>query len=134
VLVWYSQTAELIALRKAAVEHMGNSPMKSTPLQSALGDWGGGESDEKGSGLIVAGKLGATEAQLTPHWEEYEAEVTVDTRRDRPAGATKSELKVDSKQVRHTQCTWVPTRQDQLHNEYNILWRRVSIISSTQEK
>lgn len=93
------KTAELIALRKAAVEHMGNSPMKSTPLQSALGDWGGGESDEKGSGLIVAGKLGATEAQLTPHWEEYEAEITVDTRRDRPAGATKSELKVDSKQV-----------------------------------
>lgn len=35
------KTAELIALRKAAVEHAAVSPIKSTPLGKALGDWGG---------------------------------------------------------------------------------------------
>jgi len=34
-----SRTAELIALRKAAVEHAAASPIKSAPLQSALGAW-----------------------------------------------------------------------------------------------
>ncbi|KAK9829931.1 hypothetical protein WJX72_008705 [[Myrmecia] bisecta] len=34
------KTAELIALRKAAVEQMAASPIKSIPLQSALGAWG----------------------------------------------------------------------------------------------
>jgi hypothetical protein len=32
--------AELISLRKAAVEHAAGSPIKSAPLQSALGAWG----------------------------------------------------------------------------------------------
>ena len=32
--------AELISLRKAAVEHAAGSPVKSAPLQSALGAWG----------------------------------------------------------------------------------------------
>lgn len=58
---------------------MGNSPLKSTPLQSALGDWGAGEGGYN-SGPPPPGKLGATEAPQTPHWEEYEV-VTVDTRR-----------------------------------------------------
>jgi hypothetical protein len=35
-----ARTAELIALRKAAVEHSVTSPVKSEPLQTALGDWG----------------------------------------------------------------------------------------------
>ena len=34
-----ARTAELIALRKAAVEHAAASPIKSAPLQSALGPW-----------------------------------------------------------------------------------------------
>ena len=34
------RTAELIALRKAAVEHAAASPIKSAPLQEALGSWG----------------------------------------------------------------------------------------------
>ena len=34
--------AELISLRKAAVEHAAGSPVKSAPLQSALGAWGDG--------------------------------------------------------------------------------------------
>ena len=33
------RTAELIALQKAAVEHAAASPLKSMPLQSALGAW-----------------------------------------------------------------------------------------------
>ena len=32
--------AELISLRKAAVEHAAGSPVKSAPLQSALGALG----------------------------------------------------------------------------------------------
>jgi hypothetical protein len=39
-----SRTAELIALRKAAVEHAAASPIKSAPLQSALGAWASGPS------------------------------------------------------------------------------------------
>ena len=39
-----SRTAELIALRKAAVEHTAASPIKSAPLQSALGAWASGPS------------------------------------------------------------------------------------------
>lgn len=33
------RTAELFALQKAAVEHAAVSPIKSLPLQSALGQW-----------------------------------------------------------------------------------------------
>lgn len=36
------RTAELIALQKAAVEHAVVSPIKSLPLQSALGPWAAG--------------------------------------------------------------------------------------------
>ena len=39
-----ARTAELIALRKAAVEHTAASPIKSAPLQSALGAWASGPS------------------------------------------------------------------------------------------
>ncbi len=34
------KTAELIDLRKAALEHAVASPIKSIPLQAALGQWG----------------------------------------------------------------------------------------------
>eukprot|EP00955_Chlamydomonas_euryale_P010234 109601-Chlamydomonas_euryale.AAC.1 len=47
------KTAELIALRRAALQHAASSPVKSAPLQSALGEWGAG-----GDGLSEAG--GAT--------------------------------------------------------------------------
>lgn len=36
------RSAELIALRKAAVEEQAAAPGKSAPLQSALGRWGAG--------------------------------------------------------------------------------------------
>ncbi len=36
------RTAEFIALQKAAVEHAVVSPIKSLPLQSALGPWAAG--------------------------------------------------------------------------------------------
>ena len=40
--------AELISLRKAAVEHAAGSPVKSAPLQSALGAWGNAGRDQCG--------------------------------------------------------------------------------------
>ncbi|CAL8468827.1 g8368 [Coccomyxa elongata] len=50
-----SRTAELIALRKAAVEHAAASPIKSAPLQSALGAWASGPSP---LGQRMSGNLG----------------------------------------------------------------------------
>ncbi|CAL5221751.1 g4003 [Coccomyxa viridis] len=50
-----SRTAELIALRKAAVEHTAASPIKSAPLQSALGAWASGPSPlGRGSSAILS--------------------------------------------------------------------------------
>ncbi|KAK3254569.1 hypothetical protein CYMTET_36218, partial [Cymbomonas tetramitiformis] len=56
------KTSELIALRKAAMEHASSSPMKNLELQSALGMWGsttpgadGPPSHVRGTGAIEVG-------------------------------------------------------------------------------
>ncbi|KAG1674732.1 hypothetical protein FOA52_013567 [Chlamydomonas sp. UWO 241] len=64
------KTAELIALRRAALEHAQGSPVKSAPLQSALGAWGAPGSSAHGAGDTVrvndsgSGDIDAVSARL----------------------------------------------------------------------
>jgi len=125
------KTAELIALRKAAVEHMGTSPLKSTPLQSALGDWGGAEGGGGGAARPPKSPSGgATEAPLNSHWpsEDEAGSRQSSGNLEQQQMVAELELRMEALQARHA------AEQSSVGQELEDSSRRVALLEEENTK